>query len=153
MSGHSRFVMPLFLGLLQACGADPAGPGQAVTGPLPVAGQYVATTLVTARGGTEADQLAAGVRMTLTLLPDGHTAGAIFVPSIGVGAPAITFDLAGTWALDSTTLELAHQPETFLAWIPFRATVHHLRGEVWFGDTVVRVVLTKIDPATGEPFP
>jgi hypothetical protein len=111
--------------------------------PHDVAGDYVATRLVTTTAGVSTDQLAAGAAITLTLRTNGTTSGTIFAPGGGEDGGDFEADLEGTWTLRGDTVQLAHEADTFLRDMPLIASGKELRGDETFGDTRVELALRK----------
>ncbi len=108
-----------------------------------VAGTYEATTFTTEEAGTTTDRLAAGASITLTLGADGSTTGRLFVPGGAEDGSDFDADLTGTWTLSESTVELAHDADTFMRDMPFAVDGSRLVGEATFSGVMIRVVLTK----------
>jgi hypothetical protein len=125
-------VASLFIATALACGDGPTAPSVNA-----VAGTYTATRLRTTEGGTTTDQLAAGASITLTLNANGTTSGQFTVPG------ELNANLAGTWTLNGTTVELSHSADTFLRDTSFEVRNNTLVGDETFGSTRVEVTLTK----------
>ena len=102
-----------------------------------VAGTYTATRLTTTENGTTTNQLAAGASITLTLNANGTTSGQFIVPG------ELNADLAGTWTLNGTTVELTHSADTFLTDTSWQVRGNTLVGDETFGTTRVQVTLSK----------
>lgn len=117
------------------------------TGPTPtmadVAGEYVATRLVTVAGEVETDRLAGGAEVTLTLDADGTTSGRLFVPGGDEDGSDYDVPLTGTWALAQYTVTLEHPADTFLRDMSFIYADGRLEGSETFMDERVEITLTR----------
>ncbi len=127
-------LLALASSLLAACGADS-------TGPEPVPGTYVATTLTVTDNGETINALDRGVSIQLTLRANGTTTGVFHFPAgYESGEPAENIALDGTWSRNGNIITF-DQPgaDTFLRDAEFRVRGNRL--ESTFRTT--RVVLTR----------
>jgi len=129
-------MLALALGLL-ACGGDNLAPTMDT-----VAGTYTATTFTITSTTPPTDALAAGVTVTLTLAPNGTTSGRLFVPGADDGGD-IDEDLTGTWSLSGRSVTFNQSANTFIRDAVFTVGANRLTTEGTFGDTSLRLVLTK----------
>jgi hypothetical protein len=89
--------------------------------------------------------LAEGASVTLILEADGTTTGRLFVPGGGENGEDVDEDLAGTWALDGSTVGFDQQSDTFISELDFTASENRLTMEGTFTGETVRLVLSKSD--------
>lgn len=108
-----------------------------------VAGSYTALTLNTTETGGVIDWLDAGGILTLNLQANGATTGRLFLPGADEDGSDVDADLTGTWELEDGEVELDHDADTFLRDMEFDFGNGVLTGEEDFGDTTVRVVLSR----------
>ncbi len=132
-------TVSLALGLgLAACGSDGFTPTTET-----VAGAYTATTFTITSTTPPTDALAEGLTLEITLDSDGTTTGRLFLPGGGDNGTDIDEDLAGTWTLDGVSVRFDQNADTFVRDAVFVAGEGTLTAEGTFGDTSVRVVLTR----------
>jgi hypothetical protein len=117
-----------------ACG-DSAGPET-------VAGTYVATVF-TLSGATDADVLAAGGSITMTLKADGTTTGTFFVPASLNGGTDFTADLSGTFTVTGQALHFTQVADTFIRDVTWVIETNQLRGMGTFTGVTVSAILTR----------
>jgi hypothetical protein len=129
--------LALALGLL-ACGNDSVAPTVDT-----VAGTYTATTFTITSTSPPTDALALGLTLTLTLALDGTTTGRLFLPGGGDNGVDLDEDLTGTWALSGETVSFIQSANTFIRDAVFRVGPNELSTEGTFGDTSLRLVLSK----------
>jgi hypothetical protein len=127
----------LALGLL-ACGDDSFTPTEAT-----VAGSYAATTFTAATAGGPVDLLAEGMTVTITLRPDGMTTGRLYLAGGGDNGVDLDEDLTGSWTLDGKSVRFSQSANTFIRDAEFTAGLNTLTTQGTFGDTTLRLVLTK----------
>ncbi len=108
-----------------------------------VAGSYEATTLTVEEGGVTTDFLLAGASFEITLALDGTTSGRLFAPGGGEGGGDFDADLAGTWALNGTTVTFDHDADTFVRDMDFEYANDRLTGQETFNDVTISVVLAR----------
>lgn len=108
-----------------------------------LAGTYTATSFTTESGGTSTDQLAAGATVLLQLNPQGTTAGRLFLPNAEEGGGDFEADLTGSWRVQGNSVELDHAADTFLRDMSLVMSGSTLGGEAMFGETTIRLELTK----------
>jgi hypothetical protein len=138
LAGAQRLgTLGLALGLL-ACGDDAFIPTEET-----VAGTYTATTFLVTNTTPPTDLLALGMTLTLTLSPDGTTTGRLFLPGGGDNGVDLDEDLAGTWTLSGRSVNFDQSADTFVREAVFAVEEHILTTEGTFGDTSIRLVLTK----------
>jgi hypothetical protein len=125
------------LGLL-ACGSDSFTPTEAT-----VAGSYAATTFTVATETGPVDLLALGMTVTLILTPDGKTTGRLFMPGGADNGVDLEEDLSGTWTLSGRSVRFSQSANTFIRDAVFTVGPNTLTTEGTFGDTTLRLVLTK----------
>jgi hypothetical protein len=130
-------TLGLTLGLL-ACGDDGFTPTEDT-----VAGTYIATTFLVTSTTPPTDLLALGMTLTLTLAPDGTCTGRLFLPEGGDNGVDLDEDLTGTWFLNAGTVTFEQSADTFVRDAVFTAEANALTTEDTFGDTGIRLVLTK----------
>jgi hypothetical protein len=126
-------TLALALGLV-ACGNDSVAPTANT-----VAGTYTATTFTI----PPTDALALGLTLTLTLALDGTTTGRLFLPGGGDNGVDLDEDLTGTWTLSGDTMRFTQSADTFIRDAVFTVGPNRLGTEGTFGDTSLRLVLTK----------
>lgn len=129
-------TLALALGLL-GCGGESVAPTADT-----VAGSYTATTFTITSTTPPTDALGAGATLTLTLAPNGTTSGRLFVPGANDGGD-IDEDLTGTWILSGRSVTFNQGANTFIRDAVFSVGANTLTTEGTFGDTSLRLVLTK----------
>jgi hypothetical protein len=87
------------------------------------------------------DLLALGMTLTLTLAPDGTSTGRLFLA--GGGDNGADIDLTGTWTLSGRSVTFNQSANTFIRDAVFTAGPNTLTTAGTFGDTTLRLVLTK----------
>lgn len=110
-----------------------------------VAGSYAAATFTLTDADGTVDLLALGAEVDVTLAADGTTSSQLFVPGGGEDGEDFEADLAGTWALDGSTVTFEQPGDNLLQDVEFTASRDRLTGEATFGDDTVRLVLAKDD--------
>ena len=125
------------LGLL-ACGDDGFIPTEDA-----VAGTYTATTFIATNTTPPTDLLALGMTLSLTLAPDGTTTGRLFMPDGADNGVDLDEDLSGTWTLSGRSVTFDQAANTFIRDAVFTVEANTLTTEGTFGDTSIRLVLTK----------
>jgi len=135
----ARAALTGLLTAVAACGDDPFSPT-----PESVAGSYSATefTATSDALGTF-DLLAVGAEVTVTLAADGTTTGRLFVPGGAEDGSDLDADLAGTWALDGSTVTFNQTADTFIRDAQFTASRNRLTGEGVFQGLTIRLVLDR----------
>lgn len=108
-----------------------------------VAGSYSAATLTATTPGGTVDVLAVGGHVTVTLAPDGTTAGTMFLPDMGEDGEDFSANLEGAWSLSGNTVTFEHEADTFLRDVEFTADENRLTSEGSFGDQSFVLVLRK----------
>ena len=132
-------LAPIVLAVLLTLGCgDSTGPTMS-----DVAGSYEATTLTVEEGGVTTDFLSLGASFEITLSPSGTTTGRLFVPGGGEGGGDFDADLAGTWALNGTTVTFDHDADTFVRDMDFEYANDRLTGQETFNDVTISVVLAR----------
>jgi hypothetical protein len=139
-----RLVMPALVSAALACGGESFTPTTDT-----VVGSYTATTLTITSTTPPTDALALGLTLTLTLAPNGTTTGRLFLPGGGDNGVDLDEDLSGTWTLDGHSVRFNQGADTFIRDAVFIAGPNTLSTEGTFGDTSLRLVLTKV--TNGEP--
>lgn len=129
--GAPRLAATLVLAAALACGESTSPSVQAV------AGTYTATRLAVTADGITTDELAAGASILLTLNENGTTSGQFIVPD------ELNANLAGTWTIRGSRVNLDHAADTFLRDMEFEVRGNTLAGDHDFGSTRVQVTLTK----------
>lgn len=149
-TGRVSLLLPILV--LMACVDGVTGPSRGV-----IATSYLGTYFTTtSSGGQDTDQLAAGSTLSITLHADGTTSGHLHVAASATD-PVFDADLAGTWTLNGSTVNITTAADTFIRNMPFTAiTVTSGGGEfaVLAGDEVfsgTRIQLT-LSP-NGMPIP
>jgi len=104
---------------------------------------YGSLTLTTTADGVTTNWLAAGARVELELRADGSTAGRLYIPGADKGGADMDESLAGSWTLKGTTIQLAHEADTFLRDMPLTVHADRLEGDSTFGGVRVRLVLVR----------
>jgi hypothetical protein len=130
-------TLALAVGLV-ACGTDSFTPTEAS-----VAGTYTASTFTVTSTTPPTDLLALGMTLTLTLAPDGTTTGRLFLAGGGDNGADIDEDLTGTWTLSGHSVTFNQSANTFIRDAVFTAGPNTLTTAGTFGDTTLRLVLTK----------
>jgi hypothetical protein len=130
-------TLALALGLV-ACGNDSVAPTANT-----VAGTYTATTFTITSTTPPTDALALGLTLTLTLALDGTTTGRLFLPGGGDNGVDLDEDLTGTGTLSGDTMRFTQSADTFIRDAVFTVGPNRLGTEGTFGDTSLRLVLTK----------
>lgn len=128
---------------LAACGSDSA------TGPSTqeVAGTYEAIIFTITFPSGPLDELNNGGFVNLVLMPDGTTAGQLFLSGAGGLGSDIDESLDGTWSLSADTLRLSAAADTVLRDVTLTAYEKVTTGEReiigvgTFGDYPVRIVM------------
>lgn len=130
--------------LLVGC-ADSTEPSEHKTGPTveEVSGAYEATTFTTQEGSIVTDQLLRGSSLALNLSSSLTTTGRLFVPRGAEDGSDFTADLAGSWQLRSDTVLFLHPADTFIRDMVFVFAEQRLSGQESFGNTTVKVVLSR----------
>ena len=127
----------LALVAVAACEEDP------VVGPSAIVGTYAATAFtITPTGGTTRDVIADGGSIFLTLSSAGLTDGSLNIPPSGEQGVVIT-NLAGTWSVVGTTVDLNAANSTFLNDLPLQYTRGTLVGDQTISGTRYQVTLTR----------
>ncbi len=108
-----------------------------------VAGTYTATTFIVTNTTPPTDLLALGMTLTLTLTSDGTTTGRLFMPGGGDNGVDLDEDLTGNWTLSGRSVTFDQSADTFVRDAIFRVGANTLTTEGTFGDTSLRLVLTK----------
>lgn len=120
------------------CGAD--------LGPEDVAGTYQATQW-TLSGAVDADALAEGGAITITLALDGTTRGTLIVPEALSDRGEYGVDLAGTYAVISGRVQFMQQAETFVRNLVWDVEDGRLTADGFFAGTEISVELSRVaDP-------
>ena len=127
----------LALVAVAACEEDP------VVGPSAIVGTYEATAFtITPAGGTTRDVIADGGSIVLTLSSAGLSDGSLNIPPDG-GQGVVVANLAGTWSVVGTTVDLNAANSTFLNDLPLRYTGNALVGDQTISGTRYQVTLTR----------
>lgn len=103
---------------------------------LSIPGSYTATSFTAVTADTVFNLLDEGVSVTITLKPDGSTAGT----QIGDG---VATDLTGTWDTSGSRLHLHLQQPSGLARIEFMIAPDTLEGDLPFDTARLHLTLTK----------
>jgi hypothetical protein len=144
LPGGLRLSSAVLAVLLTVGCNDGTGPGDGDAPTMSdVAGSYQATTLTVEEGGVTTDFLSVGASLEITLSDNGTTAGRLFVPGGDEGGGDLDVDLAGTWALDGTTVTFNQDADTFVRDMDFEYANGQLTGEETFFDATVSVVLAR----------
>lgn len=113
------------------------------TDPSDIAGAYVATHFVLS-GDVAGDVLAGGGALTITLEPDGSTAGQLLVPAQFAGGSDLTADMAGTYTVAADTVRFVQEADTFVRDLPWIvAADDRLAASGTFNGTTVGIELTR----------
>jgi hypothetical protein len=132
-----RASLGLALGLL-ACGGESFIPTEGT-----VVGTYAATAFTVTSTAPPTDLLALGMTLTLTLAADGTTTGRLLMPGGADNGVDLDEDLTGTWTLSGQAVTFNQGANTFIRDALFTVGPTTPTTEGTFGDTTLRVVLTK----------
>lgn len=105
-----------------------------------IPGEYRATTLTATENGATTDYLKEGVSLNITLNEDGTTTGRLFASD---DVEPIDESMAGRWSVRGDTVRFDQNADTFVRDMPFLVRDGRLQGDRSFGDTRVRVTLSK----------
>lgn len=106
-----------------------------------VAGSYHATSFTTTEGTVTTDQLQEGAGLVLVLASGGTVTGTLAVPNDGVDA-----NMAGTWALNGSTVTFDQSADTFVNDMNFTVQGNTLVGDQTFSGVRVQVTLERSSP-------
>jgi hypothetical protein len=126
-----RLVSALLGSAIAACTAGTTGPRQSR-----VDGTYSATQFVLITPDSVFDQLADGVRLTITLNRDGTTTGTLTVVDA-------LLDLAGEWDTAGGFLQVHTTTPTFLTRAPLAISRDHLQGDFNLEGGTIHLTLSK----------
>jgi hypothetical protein len=134
---------------LAACDDSPTTLDPSSAAMAALAGEYAASgslgaiSLTTEEDGETIDWLAAGASVQLRLTADGKTTGRLFIPGGDEDGGDMDEDLAGSWTLESNTVHLDHESDTFIRDMPFRVEGARLVGDESFDGVRVRMELAR----------
>ena len=108
-----------------------------------IVSSYEATTFtVTPTGQAPINVLAAGGSLTINLMSDGTTTGALVVPAAANGGTAINESMAGTFTRVGDTVTFDQDADTFVRDMDFTVSGSTLTGLENFGGVTIAVTLT-----------
>jgi hypothetical protein len=114
-----------------------------------VAGVYHATSLTATQNGIDANLLALGTTLSLVLNSDGTLSGRLFAPGGDEDGSDLDVDLNGTWQLSGSRVTFTTPgADTFVDSMTFTVEPNRLVGDESFGQTRLRVVLTRVEEET-----
>jgi hypothetical protein len=142
---RQKLVAPALASVLLACGGESFTPSEET-----VAGSYSATTFTITSTTPPTDALALGLTLTLTLASDGTTTGRLLLPGGGDNGVDLDEDLTGTWTLNGRLVRFSQGADTFIRDAVFTAGPNTLSTQGTFGDTSLRLVLTRTANRVGE---
>ena len=120
-------LVTLVLGIAAAgCGySAPTAPYTAPVTGSSVIGSYTATVITSTDGDVTTDRLGAGASLSLAIAADHTTSGAL----VDAGE---TFDMAGIWTFDGTTVRITQDADSFVRFMRFVVTGNTLVGDGTF---------------------
>ena len=125
------------IGVLLAFGCDDSsGPDDSP------AGAYHATSLVSTESGQSTNHIANGSTIDLTLTSQGTTSGLFHIVTSAAG-PGLDANLAGTWTINGSTVELDGSADTFMRDMEFTYNGNTLVGDETFSGTRIQLTLTR----------